>query len=75
MTSIEFEQTFYGPANELNRERFCEHLGITGFAGLPLKRIGWVGFVHVVGNYYGLDIRDFTCYARFEDAVAEKVSK
>lgn len=50
MTSNEFRATFYGPANKLNRERLCVRLGIKGFAGLPLKRIGWAGFVNALGE-------------------------
>lgn len=73
MTSNEFRATFYGPANKLNRERLCVRLGIKGFAGLPLKRIGWAGFVNALGDHHGLDVRNFTCEAVFIEALAARL--
>lgn len=73
MTANDFHNTFYGPANKLNRERLCGRLGIKGFAGLPLKRIGWAGFVNAVGDHYSLDVRNFTCEVSFIDALAGRL--
>jgi len=73
MTECEFHTTFYGPRNTPNREKLCKHLGITGFAGLSLKRMGWTGFVNALGDYHGLDVRNFSCQATFMDAIAEKI--
>jgi hypothetical protein len=74
MTRNEFMATFYGPANKSNRERVCRQLGISSFAGVPLKRLGWAGFVNAVGDYYQLDVRNFTCEAAFIEALAAKVA-
>jgi hypothetical protein len=71
MTNTEFHNTFYGPSNQLNRERLCRHLEITGFAGLNLKRMGWTGFINALGDHYKLDVRNFTCQAKFIDALAD----
>lgn len=73
MTNVEFYNMFYGPSNRKNREDLCRHFGITGFAGLPLKRMGWTGFVNAVADHFKLDVRNFTCEARFIDALAESL--
>jgi len=73
MTGNEFRGSFWGPANRSNRERLCKRLGIVSFAGLPLRRLGWTGFVNALGDHYGLDVRTFTCEARFIDALADCV--
>ena len=73
MTNPQFYNTFYGPANKSNRKKLCVHLGISGFAGLSLNRMGWTGFVNALGDYYGLDVRNFSCQAAFIDELASKM--
>lgn len=74
MTSAKFYSYFYGPRNQRNRELLLAREGITSFAGIPIKRIGWTGFVNALGDNYGLNVRDFTCEARFIDALVERVT-
>jgi hypothetical protein len=73
MTSIDFKDTFSGPANKHNREVICKSLGITRFAGVPLKSVGWTGRKNAVGDYFNLDVRNFVCEAAFESALATKL--
>lgn len=74
MTSQEFLNTFYGPVNRHNREKLLAREGIGGFAGLPIKRLGWTGFINALGDRHGLDVRNFGCEAAFVDALAERVT-
>ncbi len=74
MTETEFHNAFYGPANKRNRAALCKRYDIAGFAGLPLSRIGWSGFVNALGDRFGLDVREFGCHAAFMDALAARVN-
>jgi hypothetical protein len=70
MTANEFRATFFGPQNQTNRTKALLNLGISGFAGVPAKRCGWTAFVNAMGDYYGLDVRNFSCEAKFIEALA-----
>jgi hypothetical protein len=75
MTSSWFRLTFYGPRNKENREKCLKMHGIKGFAGLHVSRVGWTGFVNALGDYFHLDVRDFSCEAKFIEVLASKVDE
>ena len=75
MTSVEFMNLFFGPRNKPNREQTMKHYGISSFSGIPAKRLGWTGFVNALGDKFNLDVRNFSCEARFIDALASQLSR
>jgi hypothetical protein len=75
MTSSDFSLVFYGPRNEANREKCLKMHEITSFAGVPAKQLGWTGFVNALGDRFRLDVRDFSCEAKFIEVLASKVDE
>ena len=75
MTRDQFYATFWGPHNYRNRGRLCNRLGIVRFDGYTVRHSGWSCFMAALGYHYNLLIRDFSCLATFEDALAAKITE
>jgi hypothetical protein len=69
MTSSWFRLTFYGPRNKENREKCLKMHGVTA------SQVGWTGFVNALGDYFHLDVQDFSCEAKFIEVLASKVDE